>query len=56
MHPNTPRRRASTLFYAAAFSFFILTAGLLGVAAAGSVAWPAQTEMSQQTPLVGVGS
>jgi hypothetical protein len=51
MHLDAPRRRLSALFYAAAFSFFILTAGLLGAAAAG-----AATETSPQTPLVGVGA
>ena len=53
MQPDVPRRRASALFYAVAF--FILTAGLFGAAAAeqkASVARPAQTETSQQTPIV----
>ena len=51
MHPDAPRRRASALVYATAVSFFLLTAGLLGAAAAG-----AATEASPQTPLVGVGA
>jgi hypothetical protein len=53
MRPDALRRRASPLFYAAAF--FILTAGLFGAAAAeqkASVARPAQTETSPQTPIV----
>ena len=51
MQLDAPRRRGLALFFAAAFSFFILTAGLVGAAAAG-----AATETSPLPPLVGVGA